>query len=192
MNNNNSLISCSLDKLVKKYKAALSIFLVQNILLLMSFEESFNISNRLPNRKRKRDHFEIVVSSLSDKEFRSSTGLSREIFNYLLFKLNELGLSSEIKKRLAINSSGSQITLACKLYIHLRLCKGADINEFLHYSIDVNHIWSQVWFPIAFNLDKILNNINFKPECKEWCDNQARLIIIMIFLFLFIYYLYYK
>jgi len=142
-------------------------------------EESKNISTRLPNRKRERDHFETNICSYSDKEFQSASGLSRIVFNYLLFKLKEKDILKDTPKNdHAINSSGSPITLACKLFIHQRLCRGADINEFLIYSLDVKHIWSQIWYPIAFHLDKILNNINFKPECKEWCDNQARLVIL--------------
>ena len=100
-------------------KATVSIILVQNILSLMALEASLKISYRLPNQKRKRDHFEDIVSAFSDAEFMSFTGLSREVFNYLLYKLIELDYQKDyILCSQAKRSSGSPITLACKLYIH--------------------------------------------------------------------------
>ena len=146
------------NNLFKKSKAIVSIILVQNILHLMAIDASEQISRRLPNKKRKRDHFETIVSSLSDKEFNSATGLSREIFNYLLFKLTQSDFSNRIFEsyQKAINSSGSPITLACKLYIHQRLCRGADVHEFLMYSIDTTHIWDYIWFPLATRINSFL------------------------------------
>lgn len=129
-----------------------------------------DIPKRNPNRKRKRVDFEKILSDLTDKEFKSQTGLSRLIFNYLLLLIEPILRRDE---RQASRSSGSPITPMMRLFIHQRLMKGAKTQDLLWIGIDPNHAWETCWLPTANALDVVLNNIEFKSDDPEWLEEQA-------------------
>ena len=65
--------------------------------------------------------------------------------------------------------------MTCKLYIYQRLLKGADLKEFLMYSVDAKHVWDYIWFPIAITvLNKHLDNINFFADDENWMEEEAK------------------
>jgi hypothetical protein len=178
---------------IKKVRAIIIIILSQILFYLLALKSSYILINpRLPNQKRKRDHFEEMISDLNEKDFILATGLSRPMFKYLLNILNNNIKFNDPCNKQAINSSGSPITLTCKLYIHQRLCKGADVKEFFMYSVDTKHVWDYVWLPIATCLNENVNNINFYPEDSEWLELQSRYYFLIILFYLIIIINYYN
>ncbi len=88
-------------------------------------------SKRLPNKKRNRQHAIDKLGEFSDFEFKLQTGLSRNMFNYVLGlmrpKLIKNNTSRSTSRRMAELSSGSPIPTALKLFNHLRIMKGSNI-----------------------------------------------------------------
>jgi len=128
------------------------------------------IPRRNPNRKRKRDDFEKTLAELTEKEFKSQTGLSRLIFNYLLHLVEPILRRDE---RQATRSSGSPITTIMRLFIHQRLMKGAKTQDLMWIGIDPKHAWETCWRPTAHALDEVLNNVEFKSDDPDWLEEQA-------------------
>lgn len=133
---------------------------------------AFNLlPKRLPNRKRKREESLEHLRSFNDVEFKSQTGLSRRIFNYLLQLITP---HLEVNQQQAINSSGSPIPVPLKLFIHQRLLKGAKALDTEWMGIDPGHVWTSTWLPVARALDVALDNVSFKADDRGWCEARAR------------------
>ena len=72
------------SEVFKKLKFIFSIILIQIINYILAFNQLDALRARLHNQKRKRDHFEEMISALSDTDFISATGLSRTSFKFFL------------------------------------------------------------------------------------------------------------
>lgn len=142
--------------------------------VMIQFSSALDVYNmlpkRLPNRKRKRDHSLLHLSSFSDFEFKSQTGLSRTLFNYLLSLIDPHLRTNEQQ---AINSSGSAIPIALKLFVHQRLMKGAKTLDVDWMGIDPTHVWTSTWLPVATAIDSVLDNVHFRANDPQWCQQRA-------------------
>ncbi|KAJ1395599.1 hypothetical protein B484DRAFT_438983, partial [Ochromonadaceae sp. CCMP2298] len=101
-------------------------------------------TSRLPNVHRRRDHCADVIGSLSQEQFKSQTGLSRKIFNYLLQLIRP---RVQGNRAMGAVSSGSHISSMMKLFIHQRLMKGAKSQDVEWMGTDPKHVWVHIWLP---------------------------------------------
>jgi hypothetical protein len=93
-----------------------------NVLSLIEYSETE--TRRRRNKRRRRDHFEEKLESWNDREFKSQTSLSRMVFNYVA-TMHYRSQSKE-NQRMAELSSGSVISTRMRLFVFLRLAKGAN------------------------------------------------------------------
>mmetsp|Transcript_1890 Transcript_1890/g.4409 ORF Transcript_1890/g.4409 Transcript_1890/m.4409 type:complete len:557 (-) Transcript_1890:2051-3721(-) len=135
-------------------------------------------TSRLPNVHRRRDHCADVIGSLSQEQFKSQTGLSRKIFNYLLQLIRP---RVQGNRAMGAVSSGSHISSMMKLFIHQRLMKGAKSQDVEWMGTDPKHVWVHIWLPVATALDEVLDNVHFSNDpvslrqmANEWSFVQRR------------------
>ena len=128
------------------------------------------LPKRVGNRKRRRNDCLQHLSDFNDQEFKAQTGLSRLCFNYIL-SLIEPQITSNAQK--AVNSSGSAVPAAMKLFVHMRLLKGAKSLDTEWMGVDPGHVWTAVWLPVATAIDAALDNVRFDAADPEWCAQRA-------------------
>ena len=132
---------------------------------------------RLPNKKRNRQHAIDKLGEFSDFEFKRQTGLSRNMFNYVLGlirpKLTKDNTSRSTSRRMAELSSGSPIPTALKLFIHMRIMKGSKYSDIEWMEVDSAHAWPYIWKPVATAINESLDNVNFKANDPAWLKETA-------------------
>lgn len=60
-----------------------------------------------------------------------------------------------------------------KLFIHMRLLKGAKALDTEWMGVDPGHVWSSVWLPVATAIDSVLENVKFDAGNPAWCQQRA-------------------
>jgi hypothetical protein len=138
--------------------------------LLTLIESSESEARRRCNKRRRRDHFEEKLESWNDREFKSQTSLSRMLFNYLAAIIEP---KVRKNRRMAELSSGSPISTRMRLFVFLRLAKGAKPQDMDWVGVDPVHAWDYIAMPVAEALNEVLLNINFKYDDPDWLEEQA-------------------
>jgi hypothetical protein len=95
---------------------------------------------RKANALRDRETPLELVRSWTDDMFRRQYRLSRHVFKDLLHRLHLAYPLSPLSRRMAINSSGSAVTMELKLLITLRMLAGASYLDMIWYGVDVDHV----------------------------------------------------
>lgn len=147
---------------------ALALLQQANRELLSAYD---TIPKCLPNKKRRRDHCEELLGSLNDAEFKSQTGLSRRLFNYVRSLIRD---DIKVNIDMAQRSSGSHISTMMRLFIHQRLLKGMKALDAEWMGADPAHLWQTIWKPVALAIDRRLDNINFFANDAAWLEQQAQ------------------
>jgi hypothetical protein len=135
------------------------------------------LKNLLPkkafNRKRKREEGLDHISRFNDQEVKQQTSLSRSIFNFVLKLIEPKLRLSPVQERMARVSSGEPMPIITKLFIALRILKGAKVHDLSNFTSGYNDLWKTTFIPVMKAIDASLDNVHFKPDDAQWRDDTA-------------------
>ena len=139
--------------------------------LLLALRET--IPKKSFHRKRKRQDGLDHLARFNDKEVKEQTSLSRTQFNYVLFLIEPELKLSPIQERMARCSSGEPMPVMLKLFMALRVLKGAQLNDLSQFTSAYKQVWGSTFLPVMEAIDKKLDNIHFKCNDPAWREETA-------------------
>ena len=139
------------------------------------------VSFRKKRRKNVKRNFEREIQKLNalfeknDKEFKSQTSVTKPKFKYLLSLLEDSHLKlNKLQEQLAKNAYGAAIPLSLKLFMTLRILKGAKFQDLYWIGTESwTSVWASIFIPVMKVLDGKLDNLNFNHKNEDWLKETA-------------------